>query len=77
MAGKTTFAECRWRLRQAGDKCSALSFGKDNRCCLHDRSSKDYSVGKEAGSRHTVKMLADYDPCLALPSEKFVALQAK
>lgn len=43
---------------QAGSKCSALSFGKDNKCCLHDRTAADYSVAPEAGSRHTVKMMA-------------------
>ena len=74
---KGTFAECRWRLRSAGAKCSALSFGKDNRCCLHDRTAPDYKVAHEAGARHTVKMLSAFDPCLSLPSEKFVALQGR
>jgi hypothetical protein len=55
---KGTFAECRWRLNKEKAKCSALSFGKDNRCCLHDRTAADYAVAPEAGSRHTVKMIA-------------------
>ena len=49
-----TFSECRWRLRQSGAKCSAMSFTKDNKCCLHDRTAADYGVVAEQGARHTV-----------------------
>jgi hypothetical protein len=47
------------------------------RCCLHDRTSDDFSVGKEEGARHTVKMLEGIDSCMSLPSEKFVSLQSR
>jgi hypothetical protein len=52
---KMTFGECRWKLRSAGAACSALSFAKDGKCCLHDRTARDYSVAAEPGARHTVK----------------------
>ena len=74
--GRVSFEECRWRLRNA-PQCSALSYGKDGRCCLHDRMGKDFTVGKDLGTRHTVKMLPGTDSCISLPSTKFTALQGR
>ena len=74
--GRVSFEECRWRLRNA-PQCSALSYSKDGRCCLHDRMGKDFTVGKDPGGRHTVKMLEGVDACITLPSPKFTALQGR